>query len=124
MIWKDIPSLPGYQASDTGDIRRLAYRDSLGRAAGGNTVACTPNRRGYLTVNAYVPRRGRYQPCLVHRLVCEAFHGPAPFGGAKALHYVNDLTRNTPDNVRWGSQAQNMWDHAYPFNTHNHKELI
>ena len=108
--WRPIPSLPGYQASDEGEIRRLPYRDSLGRAAGGLTLARTPNARGYLTVNPFVPARNRYQPCLVHRLVCEAFHGPPPFAGAKALHWVNDLARNTPDNVRWGSQAQNMWD--------------
>jgi hypothetical protein len=109
-VWRDIPSLPGYQVSDAAEVRRLPYRGALGRTAGGIILAQATNPRGYRTITAFVPSVGRYQPCLVHRVVCEAFHGPAPFKGAKALHWRNDLADNSPSNVRWGSQAENMAD--------------
>ena len=46
----------------------------------------------------------------VHRALCEAFHGPPPFPGAKARHLDDDKLNNTPDNVQWGTQSENMLD--------------
>ena len=44
----------------------------------------------------------------VHRLVCEAFHGPAPFAGAVVIHLDEDATNNRPENLRWGTQKENL----------------
>jgi hypothetical protein len=110
MIWRDIPSLPGYQASDDGQIRSVDRVDSLGRQKTGQVLGQQISANGYAVVSIYFADRKRGLPVLVHRLVCEAFHGPAPFLSACALHWRNDLSDNTPANVRWGSQAENMHD--------------
>ncbi len=44
----------------------------------------------------------------VHRLVCEAFHGPAPFPGAIVMHLDEDGLNNRADNLAWGTQKQNL----------------
>jgi hypothetical protein len=42
----------------------------------------------------------------VHRLVCEAFHGPAPFA-ADACHLDGNKLNNRADNLQWASRLEN-----------------
>lgn len=44
----------------------------------------------------------------IHRLVCEAFHGPAPEGKPYVLHADEDATNNRLENISWGSQKENL----------------
>lgn len=44
----------------------------------------------------------------VHRAVCEAFHGPKPFEGAVVIHIDEDGTNNRADNLKWGTQKENL----------------
>lgn len=44
----------------------------------------------------------------VHRLVCEAFHGPPPEGRPYVIHIDEDAHNNRPENLRWGSQKENL----------------
>jgi HNH endonuclease len=44
----------------------------------------------------------------VHRLICEAFHGPPTFDGAIVLHLNEDSSDNRPENLRWGTQKENL----------------
>ena len=44
----------------------------------------------------------------VHRLVCEAFHGPAPFTKAVVIHLDENGTNNWASNLRWGTQKENL----------------
>lgn len=44
----------------------------------------------------------------VHRLVCEAFHGPAPFTRAVVMHINEDVSDNRAKNLKWGSQKENL----------------
>ena len=44
----------------------------------------------------------------IHRAVCEAFHGPAPEGKPIVLHLDEDATNNRPENLRWGTQKENL----------------
>lgn len=44
----------------------------------------------------------------VHRLVCEAFHGSPPFERAVVIHIDEDATNNRADNLRWGTQKENL----------------
>lgn len=89
--WRDIPSLPGYQASSDGEIR----------GPDGVIRKLQRQSRGYpLLVVSY----------MAHRLVCEAFHGP-PCNGGLALHGPDHSRDNIrPDNLRWGSQQDNSDD--------------
>lgn len=44
----------------------------------------------------------------VHRMVCEAFHGPPPFDGAVVIHLDENGLNNRPENLKWGTQKENM----------------
>ena len=44
----------------------------------------------------------------VHRLICEAFHGPAPEGHNVVIHLDEDSTNNRPENIKWGTQKENL----------------
>jgi len=44
----------------------------------------------------------------IHRLICEAFHGPAPHGKAVVLHLNENALDNRPENLRWGTQKENL----------------
>ena len=43
----------------------------------------------------------------VHSLICEAFYGPRP-QGAVVIHIDEDAHNNRADNLKWGSQRENM----------------
>lgn len=49
-----------------------------------------------------------YGRIKIHRAVCEAFHGAPPFEGAVVLHLDEDGCNNVPDNLRWGTQRDNL----------------
>jgi len=44
----------------------------------------------------------------IHRIVCEAFHGLAPFDRAVVLHLDENALNNKPENLRWGTQKENL----------------
>ena len=44
----------------------------------------------------------------VARLVCEAFHGPAPADQPICMHLDENAANNRPDNLAWGTQKENM----------------
>lgn len=44
----------------------------------------------------------------VHRLICEAFNGPAPFEGAVAMHLDENPANNRAGNLKWGTQKENL----------------
>lgn len=46
----------------------------------------------------------------LHRVVCEAFHGPPPFAGAVTRHLDGDKSNTRPENLSWGTQGDNMAD--------------
>lgn len=44
----------------------------------------------------------------IHRLICEAFHGPPPFSNAVVIHINENSLDNKPENLRWGTQKENL----------------
>ncbi|HAM40890.1 MAG TPA: hypothetical protein DCP69_06005 [Candidatus Omnitrophica bacterium] len=72
----------------------------------------------------HVARDGRPQISFqgrtyrVHRLICEAFHGPKPFPDAVVLHEDENPTNNKKTNVKWGTQRENL--HAPGFLAYCH----
>ena len=98
--WKPIPSCPKYEASSEGRIRNA--KTGVVR----KTHFC--GRHGYPMVGLQVA--GKQKTAKVHRLVCEAFHGPAPVGRNDVAHADGSRTNNRPDNLRWASRAENMAD--------------
>jgi hypothetical protein len=100
-IWKPVEGVPFIEVSDAGKVRRQDQRSKLWRE-----VAQTNTPRGYRFVAA--PITGK--PMFVHRLVCLAFHGPAPDGKPFVAHWDGDARNNSAANLRWVSAKQNAED--------------
>lgn len=90
-MWKLIPGFDSVEVSSAGEIRRH------GRVCRQGTHV-----RGYRVVHF---GKGRH---FVHRLVLLAFVGPPPSAAHESLHLDNDPTNNRPENLRWGTHAENM----------------
>ncbi len=65
---------------------------------------CTTRTRRYLKVTL-----GAADDREVHTLVAAAFHGPCP-DGCEVLHINGNLHDNRPENLRYGTHAENMYD--------------
>lgn len=112
-IWKPVPSRPGIMASSWGRIilpERVAEMPN-----GGKRVYKTRPTYGSKTKShsgarhLYMGKQTRHFGNLkIHRLVCEAFHGPAPKDKPIVLHLDEDATNNRPENLRWGTQKENL----------------
>ncbi len=88
--WRGIPSFPAYEASNDGRVRRVD----------GYELSVFHRDDGYKVVSLH--SRPRY----VHRLVCEAFHGPAA-GGQVAAHLDGNRGHNVPANLAWVTPTEN-----------------
>lgn len=106
--WHDVCDYEGiYQVSDTGCIKRT------GRARGakvGRVLKPHPNNSGYLRIT--LCRDGGCRYVLVHRLVAEAFLGPAPSPKHEVNHKNGNKTDNRAENLEWVTTAQNH-RHSY-----------
>lgn len=103
-MWQPIPSAPGYYARSDGAVlgkRGQALSPFVLRAAGRTGE---PGQR-HLAVTIAGKKR------WVHRLVCEAFHGP-PFGRL-VRHLDGNEQNNQAVNLRWGSPEMNKVDKIF-----------
>lgn len=93
---RTIPSYPAYVADSDGCIsrgwRKLTPRD---------------NGHGYMRVT--VSMNNKPKTVYVHRLVCEAFHGPAP-DSHECRHLNGVRDDNRPENLAWATKATNEAD--------------
>ena len=114
--WKPVVGFEGfYEVSSLGRVRSLDRVEKIrnrwgdmARVKRGKIL--TPGiRRTYLTVDLRAPGRPM-RHYLVHRLVLEAFVGPAPEGKPLALHWNDVPTDNRLENLRWGDEADNAVD--------------
>lgn len=107
--WRDVIGYEGlYQVSSYGDIRSLPRKASDGRTVKGRVLRPDTGKYGHERVNLY--SGGLSKRALVHRIVCEAFHGPQPDGKPYVLHWDDDPTNNKSENLRWGNQSDNQRD--------------
>lgn len=70
---------------------------------GNKRKACKTARHEYY--GFFNKERGNLK---IHRLVCEAFHGPAPFPKAVVIHLDENALNNRPENLKWGTQKENL----------------
>lgn len=115
--WRKIPGFERYEASNLGQIRKAA--DMFGRPAG-NVLKPRISNYGHQVVSVYGETRSQQKRSSIHRLVCMAFHGPAPFEGAVVCHNNGIADDNRPENLRWGSIADNAAD----FKKHNQERKM
>ena len=106
-IWRDVPSLPAILASSEGRVMMIPYRGAMPKG-GQRSYGGTP------TFGVWSRTDGRFITTIgdrsykVARLVAEAFHGPAPFAGAVVMHLDENAANNRADNLRWGTQRENL----------------
>lgn len=95
--WRPVEGCPGYWVS------------AFGRVQGKRGEMLKPAFvRGYPAVTV-VMLDGRRLLKKVHRLVCEAFHGPSPPSPPKYVvaHLDGTRTNNRAENLIWATQAEN-----------------
>lgn len=103
-IWRAVPSLPGVLASSYG---RLMVSPYIAPAPKGGTrqYGGEPTFGQWDGERYIYPHKGRTYK--VARLICEAFHGPAP-EGMNCLHDDENARNNKSDNLKWGTQKENL----------------
>lgn len=99
---KPIPSCPNYFASEDGHIYREGAQLKERRYG-------RPYGRGYCKLAVSI--NGKLIDKYVHRLVCEAYQGPCP-DGMQCRHLDGSKTNNKPDNLCWGTTAENIADRS------------
>jgi hypothetical protein len=112
-IWKPVPSKPEIMASSWGRIKlpnstapmpNGSFREYKTKPVfGTKTKARKTARHEYMGI--YSKRFGNLK---VHRLVCEAFHGPPPSPKAVVIHLNEIGTDNRAKNLKWGTQKENL----------------
>jgi hypothetical protein len=111
---RPVAGFPGYRVGSDGSVWSCYRAAGHGR---GRVLSETWRRvgyvdrashsRGYAKVVLY--RGGKRHQRKVHQLVLEAFVGPRP-PGTQCLHGDDNRSNNRLDNLRWGTQAENMGD--------------
>lgn len=113
MTLREIPEHLGYYADDSGQIWSSIKQGKLrkGESKVGHKI------RRLVATTAYVgdyPRQvvtlGQGRHRKVSRLVCSAFHGPAPSTRHHAAHINGDSLDNRPENLAWKAPAENEAD--------------
>lgn len=104
-IWEPIPSFPDYAVSNLGHVKRVVPGK---RNHACHTIKPWLGNHGYETVG--LTKDGAIHRRLIHRLVCEAFHGPAPDESFHVAHADGTRRNNRADNLRWATRSENMED--------------
>lgn len=99
VIWREIRKFPGYSVSNTGLVRS--------DKRGGKLKAQRTTKTGKRDVSLW--HQGKVHHPLVHRLVAEEFI-PNPDNLPYVLHWDDVPDNNHVDNLRWGTQGDNMQD--------------
>ena len=104
-IWRSVPSVPSLEASSEGLIRCVTFIGKM--PYGGNRQYRGKAWTGAWNGKRYTTHfRGRNYK--VARLICEAFHGPAPADRPYCLHIDENARNNKPSNLKWGTQRENL----------------
>lgn len=119
-IWKDIEDFPGYQVSNTGEVRSFLRKKHRPRGYGCDwvidydypprLVKASDDGNGYLKVMLYNKNNKKRYCRKVHRLVAEAFIPRIP-GVDTVDHIVSGpegKLDNSVTNLRWVSRRENI----------------
>lgn len=112
-IWKPVPSREGVQASNLGrvllPVREYQMPHGGMRKTNPKPVFGTRTKASKEARHVYMGMANRILGNMkIHRLVCEAFHGPPPFPKAVVIHLDEDATNNRAENLKWGTQKENL----------------
>lgn len=91
------PSAPGILCRADGAVRLPA--------AGNHKAHWT---FGTVMTGGYCETKANGKFIYVHRLICEAFHGPCPPDKTEVDHINRDKSDNRPENLRWTTRRGNL----------------
>ena len=103
--WRPVVGFPEYAVSSHGRVRRV-LTDRRGHTP--HILKPWTGNHGYLAI-CLCNEKGQYKR-LLHRLVCEAFHGKAPTKLHQVAHNDGTRTNHHADNLRWATASENMED--------------
>jgi len=101
--WRPIPGVDRYEASSWGRVRHCLRKIPIeGRY----------DRKGYpifsyRDVENKSQKHYKNRNMFIHQAVALAFHGLPEDQSFVVMHLDNDKTNNRPENLRWGSRAEN-----------------
>jgi len=103
--WRDVIGYEGlYQISNLGRVKSQTRRDMPNRVIAGKILRQYDERPSVVLYKGGVATNKR-----VHRLILEAFIGPAPYG-MEGCHYDGDRGNNQLKNLRWDTRKNNHAD--------------
>lgn len=112
-VWKPVPSKEGILASSLGRIK-LPERSGPTPNGGWRNYKTKPTY-GHVTKASKKAKHVYYGVCnrfygnlKVHRLICEAFHGPQPTKDSVVVHIDENALNNNYKNLKWGTQKENL----------------
>ena len=104
--WRLIPSLPEYEASNHGRIRRIPWEGPMPN--GGVRIYGGKSWYGvWEKVEKRYIMQFRGKTHRVAKLVCEAFHGQSP-PNSDSMHLDENSRNNKPTNLAWGTRKENL----------------
>lgn len=112
--WKAVPGYEGYyEVSDLGRFRSVprevaSKNGSVAKKRGRIMAPYRSKKTGYY--QARLAKEGVSKTLLLHRLICEAFHGPPPANKPQVAHADGARDNNRADNLRWASAKENAED--------------
>ena len=92
-----------YKVSNTGKIRSLDRKDSIGRSLKGRERKLTPDKDGYLDV--MLCKDGKMLKCKVHRLVATTFLENTD-DKRTVNHIDGNKINNRVDNLEWATDSE------------------
>ena len=98
-VWKYIPGFKRYMASNEGEILTLKTGNYTKGVSAGH----------YLKVSILKDNESVSKMQYVHILICKTFHGLGK-PGQVVMHKDDDKFNCREDNLRWGSQSENIQD--------------
>ncbi len=106
MEWRSCIGFQDYQVSECGDVRR---------AVGSRTRRAGWRLRGFIDADGYLryalfDSEREKHPVMAHRLVAEAFIGPAPSEHHEVAHNNGSRVWNHFSNLRWATRTENTCD--------------
>jgi len=105
--WRIVPSKPHFMVSSEGRFMVKPYWGQMPnggqRPYGGEPNFGVWNKQDGRFITVYKGKTYK-----IHRLICEAFNGSAPFDGAVVMHVDENAANNRPNNLQWGTQKENL----------------
>lgn len=121
--WLPIVGYEGlYEVSNKGRVRSMdrvvTHTDGRVRSLKGKILSQFPHDKAFGYWSVSLSRDGHLRPVYIHVLVAEAFICPRP-AGLVVRHGPLGKDFNTPENLCWGTQAENLQDITRQQGHHN-----